>query len=441
MDNLISPKTQAVMASLWRLEKIILDTLDFNTVVQRIVDGLFLELGYLNLGYGIVVLALFDEEEKALKRISISQTEQATQALNMLPIPFHAIDIPISAENNFCVKAIKERVPQITHDWNDLLTPTYTPEDARKVQQAIGIKTSLIYPIVYRDKSRGVLIFSLMKDEAEVSEEEKELIRGFTDIVGIAVQNARLYSKIEKTRKELDQVNKKLQELDKLKDEFVSVAAHELRTPMAAIKGSVSTILEGYAGPISDQAREFLTAAYNENDRLIRVVNNLLNTSRIESGKLSFTIDRLDITKLITEVVRNLQVGAKEKNIYLTYDPPGFLPHVLADDDKIREILINLIGNAIKFTSEGGVSVRSKLEGDYVIVSVQDTGTGIHKEHFDLLFKKYSQLKTDYTKTIGGTGLGLYICKKIIEGLGGEIWLESEVGKGSVFYFSLPIAK
>ncbi len=441
MDYLTTPKTQATMASLWRLEKIILDTLDFSTVVQKIVDSVFLELGYLQLGYGIVVLALLDEDQQVLKRISISQTEEAKRALEMLPIPFHSIDIPVSATDNFCVKAVLQREPQITHDWHDLLTPSYTPEDAKKVQDAVGIKTSLVYPVVYKDKARGVLIFSMTQERKDVSEEEKELIRGFTDIVGIAVQNARLYSKLEKATTDLDEANKQLTELDKLKDEFVSLASHELRTPMAAIKGSISTILEGYAGNISDQAREFLTAAYNENDRLIRLVNNLLNTSRIESGKMSFSPMRIDLSILINEVVRNLQVGAKEKNLYLSYEPSGFLPHVMADEDKIKEVVINLIGNALKFTSTGGITIRSKIDGEFVITSVSDTGTGIHQEHFEMLFKKFSQVKTDYTKQYGGTGLGLYISKKIIEGLGGKIWLESEVGKGTSFYFSLPIAK
>lgn len=428
------------MESLWRLEKIILDTLDFSTVVQTIVDSVLVELGHLQLGYKIVVLALLDDEEKIIKRISISQTEEAKKALELLPIPFHSIEIPMTAIDNYCVKAVVDGKPQITHDWYNLLLPAYSAEDSKKIQEAVGIKTSLIYPVMYREKAQGVIIFSMVKAHEEITEEERDMIKGFTDIVGIAVQNAKLYSKIEQTTKQLDEANKRLIDLDKLKDEFVSLASHELRTPMAAIKGSLSTILEGYAGNISQDAREFLTAAYNENDRLIRLVNNLLNTSRIESGKINFSIERVDLTTLITEVVQNLQIAAREKNLYLTYEPPGFMPHVMADMDKIKEVIINLIGNAIKFTAAGGIKISSTIEEGFIVTSVADTGTGIHSEHFELLFKKFSQLKTDYTKTIGGTGLGLYISKKIIEGLGGKIWLESEVGKGTTFFFSLPIA-
>lgn len=438
-----APQSVQTLSSLWRLEKIILDSLNLGDVVQKIVDSVLIELGYLNLGYRIVVLGLIDKDANAFKRVSISQTEEAKKALEILPIPFHEIVIPLDSKENYCIKAIENKEVQITNDWADILVPVYSVEDARKIQEAIGIKTSMVFPVIYRDMARGMLIFSMVKSYEEVSEEEKDLIRGFTDIVGIAVQNAMLYSDLEKTKNELDEANKQLTELDKLKDEFVSLASHELRTPMAAIKGSISTILEGYAGPISNESKEFLTAAYNENDRLIRLVNNLLNTSRIESGKLSFTITQVKLDELIRDVVKNLHLAGKEKNLYITYEQEGELPLVLADEDKIKEVVINLIGNALKFTSEGGITIKTEVKDGMVVTQVKDTGTGIHKEDFDLLFKKFSQVKRDqkYTKSYGGTGLGLYLSQKIIEGLGGKIWLESEVGKGTTFYFTLPIVK
>ena len=171
----------------------------------------------------------------------------------------------------------------------------------------------MIYPVTYHGKAEGVLIFSLIKEEKDVSDAEKELIRGFTDFLGIAVQNAKLYTSLQETSEQLKSANEKLTELDHLKDEFVSLASHELRTPMTAIKGSLSTILDGYAGDISKESRDFLTSAYNENDRLIRLVNNLLNISRIEAGRFTFTVTPIDLDKMATEVVNNLQMAAKEK--------------------------------------------------------------------------------------------------------------------------------
>lgn len=301
----------------------------------------------------------------------------------------------------------------------------------------------------------GVYFILGQKESGDIfTEQDLSVISILASESAIAFQNARSYEEIrrfnitlqeevEKATKELKEANSQLQELDKLKDEFVSLASHELRTPMAAIKGSISTILEGYAGPISNDSREFLTAAYNENDRLIRLVNNLLNTSRIESGKLSFTLSHVQLSELIADVVKNLKLAVKEKHLYITYEQVGELPLVIADEDKIKEVVINLISNALKFTSEGGITIKTEVKDGMVVTQVKDTGTGIHKEDFDLLFKKFSQVKRDqkYTKTYGGTGLGLYLSQKIIEGLGGSIWLDSEVGKGTTFYFTLPIVK
>ena len=359
------------------------------------------------------------------------------------------MDISMNASNNLCVRCFNTQIPTYTEYWPDILTPPFAKEDALYYQRLVGIKTSMVYPVIAKGKTLGVLIFSMTKPVSKVTDEERDLISSFTSVVGIAVQNAKLYSDLENTTKALNIANEnlkianiKLQELDKLKDEFVSLASHELRAPMTVIKGSLSTILDGYAGETSKEAKEFLTAAYSENDRLIRLVNNLLNISRIESGRLKFLVTNVDMSKLMKDVVTNLQMAAKEKSLRLIIDKLDQLPFVLADEDKVREVLINLIGNAIKFTHQGGITVSAKVEKDMLITSVADTGNGIAPEDQELLFKKFSQVsRGTYSRQTGGTGLGLYISKKIIEGLHGQIWLTSTVGQGTTFYFSLPVVK
>lgn len=312
----------------------------------------------------------------------------------------------------------------------------------------------IVAPLHTKHETIGLILFGPKQSGDSYTEQDIQFLSILSDSLAVAVENARSYEEIKKfnerlqqevevATKELRDANQQLKELDNLKDEFVSLASHELRTPMAAIKGSLSTILEGYAGPISNDSKEFLSAAYNENDRLIRLVNNLLNTSRIESGRLSFTISPVDLAALIQDVVKNMQMQVKEKNIFLRHESIGSIPLVRADEDKIKEVVINLIGNAVKFTSQGGITIKTEVQDDMVLTSVSDTGTGIHKEDFDLLFKKFSQVKRDqkYTKSYGGTGLGLYLSQKIVEGLGGKIWLDSEVGKGTTFFFTLPIVK
>ncbi len=297
----------------------------------------------------------------------------------------------------------------------------------------------------------GILVLGVKESGDIYSDQDLDFLEIVAPEMAVAIQNAKsseeirrfnttLKDEVSHATSDLRNANEKLQELDKLKDEFVSLASHELRTPMTAIKGSISTIIEGYAGDISQEAREFLMSAYNENDRLIRLVNNLLNISRIEAGRFIFNLQKVNMDTIITEVVKNLQMAAKEKNFYLKFERLTELTAVNADEDKVKEVLINLIGNAIKFTHEGGITVRAKREGDFIITSVSDTGHGISKEDQEILFQKFSRVQKEYSKQAGGTGLGLYISKQIIEGHKGKIWLDSDVGKGSTFYFSLPVA-
>ncbi len=310
-------------------------------------------------------------------------------------------------------------------------------------------KLALVIHLRTEGEQVGLLVLGDKESGDIYSEQDINLMEILAPEAAVAIQNAKAYEEIrrfsvilqeevDKATKDLQEANQKLQELDKLKDEFVSLASHELRTPMTAIKGSISTILEGYAGEISPQAREFLTSAYNENDRLIRLVNNLLNISRIEAGRFTFNITKIDLNALIIEVVENLQIAAKEKNLYLKYEPVQNLPLVYADSDKVKEVIINLIGNAIKFTHKGGITVKAEVKDGFVQTQVTDTGSGISKEDQHLLFKKFSQPRSGYSKQAGGTGLGLYISKQIIEGQKGRIWLESTLGQGSTFYFTLP---
>jgi len=217
------------------------------------------------------------------------------------------------------------------------------------------------------------------------------------------------------------------------------LTSHELRTPLTAIGGSLSTILEGYAGKLSQEAKEFLEGAYNESQRLLRLVSNLLNISRIEAGRLKYEITNFNLLKIIQEAVDSLGGQAKEKGIDLVFGAMD-KPLVKADQDKVREVLVNLIGNAIKFIDQGRVAVSCWRQGNQVLAAVEDSGPGIASQDQKKLFRKFERVVGQRDKDKKGTGLGLYICQTLIKGMGGEIWLKSVSGKGTVFFFTLPAA-
>jgi len=442
MDYNTTPQKQKTIQSLWRLEKIILESLNFNTVVQKIVDSVLLELGYLNLGYGIVVLALVDEEKKHLRRVSISRTSEAEKAIAVLPIPFHDIIMPLSS-SNYSVRAVTENRPFSTSDWRELICPPYTPDEALMIQRAAGIKNSMVFPVTSKNIPIGIIIFSMTKDADKVSEDEMDLIKSFTDVVGIAVQNAELYSSLAKTSKDLGEANERLEELDRLKDEFVSLASHELRTPMTIIKSYLWLFMDKKKGQLTDKEKNYLERAYESTQRLINLVNDMLNVSRIESGRLTLAIKEFQITELIEKQVTELIPRAQQLGINLSFTKPtSQVPLIKADPERIEQVLINLIGNSLKFTPKGGSIIVFLIPREKDIwVQVADNGKGMTHEVLQRLFQKFATSGSGYlTKQESqGTGLGLYLSKALIEMHGGKMWAQSPgENKGSRFNFTLP---
>jgi signal transduction histidine kinase/GGDEF domain-containing protein len=244
---------------------------------------------------------------------------------------------------------------------------------------------------------------------------------------------------------QLEKTNRELRKIDQIKSEFVSVASHELRTPLATIKNAIELILKGKTGGISEVQVKFLSLAERNINRLTGILNNLLDLSRIESGKMAFKFEPLALKETIEFVLSSFIPQAEAKSIRLSLESPEDLPPLRGDREKVEQILTNLIGNAIKFTPEGGtvsVSARSfDREGRATVVSVTDSGVGISNDQIQRVFEKFHQVQDSLHRSTGGTGLGLAITKGLVEAHHGKIWAESEVGKGSTFTFTLPTLK
>ncbi|HVF69582.1 MAG TPA: sensor histidine kinase [Xanthomonadales bacterium] len=250
---------------------------------------------------------------------------------------------------------------------------------------------------------------------------------------------------LEKATSQLEVANEKLKALDKLKDEFVSLASHELRTPMTAIKSYLWMTLQGDAGVLNDTQKLYLTRSYSSVERLIKLVNDMLNISRIESGRITIEAKKVNIYELAQEVVQEISSRASELGVHVIISKDIQLPDVLADSDKIKEVLINLLGNSLKFTPKDGTITISFMQTEGMVeTKVSDTGAGISHEGISKLFQKFNMLPESYSinKSASGSGLGLYISRSIVELHKGKIWATSEgLGKGSQFSFSLRVFK
>ncbi|MDP2234509.1 MAG: ATP-binding protein, partial [Actinomycetota bacterium] len=230
-------------------------------------------------------------------------------------------------------------------------------------------------------------------------------------------------------------------EIALMKNEFVSMVSHELRTPLTSIKGYVDLIVDGEAGEINDIQREFLQIVQENSDRLVTLINDLLDISRIESGRVHLKIEPLNIADVIAGVMETFRVVADQSDVVTAMRVARGLPRVAADRDRVGQVLMNLVSNAIKYSPGGGsVTASAHRRGDMVVIEVADTGMGISAEDQKHLFEKFYRVDNTLTREIGGTGLGLSVCKSIVELLGGSIGARSETGKGSAFHFSLPVA-
>lgn len=241
-------------------------------------------------------------------------------------------------------------------------------------------------------------------------------------------------------REKLQELTEKLKALDKQKDEFISMAAHELRAPMTAIKGYLSMIMEGDAGKVPDKICEFLRGSVEGNDRLIRLVNNMLNVGRIEEGRMVYQMGNVLLKDIIKDTYNEFKGEAEAKNIIFNFDSTkNLVDKVYVDKDRIYEVITNLASNSIKYTDKGSVSIKlSNPKVGLVRCEIVDTGRGITEDEQKKLFQKFGRAESSSGKTIG-SGLGLYISKLLIEKFGGNIGLISESGKGSTFWFELPV--
>jgi PAS domain S-box-containing protein len=223
-----------------------------------------------------------------------------------------------------------------------------------------------------------------------------------------------------------------------MKSKFTSMVSHELRSPLGVIKEGINLVLEGLAGNINAEQRDLLDTAKRNTDRLGRLINNVLDFQKMESGKMGFDIRENDINEAVQEVNKAMSLLAKEKGLDLVIDADDSIPKIRFDKDRIIGVLTNLVSNAVKYTEKGNITISTKQEDNTVHVIVQDTGMGIKAEDMEKLFCAFEQLDSTRDKKKGGTGLGLAISKEIILAHKGQIWAESEAGKGSVFHFTIP---
>ncbi len=289
--------------------------------------------------------------------------------------------------------------------------------------------------------------------ETPFSSDDATCFQTIAQQVSLPLKSATLYQEIKET-------NLKLEKLERLKSEFISIVSHELRTPLTAIKNSLDILSSGKCGEINEAGSKFLNMAQRNVQRLAGIINDLLDLSKIEAGKMDYHFANMNIHSVIDYVKSSLSGVAKEKGLNLIAEETADLPEIYADSQRLEQVLTNLVSNAIKFTPEGKtITIRShiadasqinahecfkedlkKLSGKYIVVCVEDQGIGIAEKDLLRAFDKFAQIENSLSRKVGGSGLGLPIAKQLLEAHNGAIWCDSELEKGSRFYFAVPVS-
>lgn len=256
-----------------------------------------------------------------------------------------------------------------------------------------------------------------------------------------AIEHFDLVVRAKAHNQEIEIANKKLKALYEMQKEFTSTVSHELRTPLASIKTAIDLVVKRTVGEINTDQEEVLFRAKKNVDRLKRLIDDILDLTKMEEGKLSMNFAMGDINRLIQEVADSQKDVAQRRGLFIKTELDPQVTQIPFDPDRIIQVLNNLVGNALKFTKEGGLTIQTRdrsLE-NHIVVSVIDTGKGISEEDISKLFQKFQQVESSSENEEGGTGLGLAISREIISMHGGKIWVESKPGQGSAFHFVLPI--
>jgi signal transduction histidine kinase/putative methionine-R-sulfoxide reductase with GAF domain len=298
-------------------------------------------------------------------------------------------------------------------------------------------RTMLGVPLLSQNAVVGVIILARC-EVSPFSQKQIDLVSTFADQAVIAVENARLFEEVQARTRELAKTVDDLEIASQHKSQFVANMSHELRTPLAAILGYAELMQEGFYEPLGQKSLDALTRIRGNGKHLLGLINTVLDIAKIESGQFTLNMIEYAIESVVETVRSATESLAQNKKLALKTEVAKSLPIGLGDEQRLTQVLLNLVGNAIKFTDTGEVRVTAKAVDNRFNVSVIDTGPGIPAEHQARIFEQFHQVDSSNTKAKGGTGLGLAIAKQIVEMHGGRIWVESTLGKGSTFQMELP---
>jgi signal transduction histidine kinase len=424
-----SERRLKALDALQKTSRLISTTLDEKEIFHRINQSLLNELGF---DKNLVILA---EPDKGLQtKVSLGfEPHEIPYVLSSFAKDTHLREI-LDEGNTFS----SINIPDLRRD---------------AIRRIFDMEHFILSPILTQSGTIGYVFVGNRSHASPITEGDEEPIGILANQIGQALENARLFeevyrsqqaleTKIQERTRELESALNHVQAVSKAKSDFISAVSHELRTPLTSIKGYAAILMAGKLGDVPEAVHQRLEKINTHSDNLVQLINNLLDISRIESGRTTMNMTRCGLKKIIDNVNDLLAPQMKEKNIRWTEEYDEKIPELYLDASQAERIFINLVGNATKFTPKGGsITVRADWIPDknHVKIEVSDTGIGISEDNLARLFNEFYRVDNEINQNAKGTGLGLSLAKKIAEAHGGEMWATSRMGQGSTFHFTLPL--
>ena len=413
--------------ALQKTSRLISTTLDEDEIFRRLDQPLMNELGFEK-----NLILMYDADKKLHCRIDSGFSKE------------EIIYILAQLEKDRSLgSALREG-----HTFSSVGSPKQRKE---KIAQLFDVEHFILAPILTQEGIIGILFVGNRSSASAVTEGDEELLSILANQIGQSLENAQLFeqvyrsrqdleSKIQDRTKELASALEEVNKISKMKTDFISAVSHELRTPLTSIKGYASLLMTGKIGDVSPDVKDRIAKINKHSDSLVKLINDLLDISRIESGRVEMLFTPANVTALIDNVRDLLTPQMKDKSInFVTQIAPG-VPSISVDKAQFERVFINLVGNAIKFTPVNGqITVSAALEQDHVLFSVADNGIGISEKDLAKLFDEFYRVENEINASVKGSGLGLSLAKNIVEAHHGKIWITSQVGKGTTFYFTVPL--
>lgn len=421
--------------------------LDSKKISQNIVDSIPRDLKYL--GYKLGFIALCDREDDRVFVYAVTNSALVGRVEKKFGVSLKNFKQTLSNNNDFIVRTIRSKKEFISDNLDDFVDGFLGSDNANSFQKALGVKSFISIPLFSSGQVIGAIIFASGTRKDDITMRNKNIIRAFSSHIGSAIENAQLYEKTEsqmeevaKLNRSLHKANKDLNSLWKIKSEFLRIASHQLRTPLTAMRGMISMWQSGDFDDLSEkQRKEMLGRIANSTERLNCITNDMLVALEHEGGISELKFQKVSVVEMLKDIISTLGPGYVSKGLYLKLEELSKdIPLIEADPNYLSQVFSNLIDNSCKYTKEGGAIISVKKSEKFVDVIIKDTGIGIARKDRNKIFDKFTRSENAMAENSSGTGLGLFIVKKILDEQNGKISFKSAgEGKGTTFKISLII--